>query len=41
MLEFHPVIKYNLNNHKYGVSTENNKLIEKQTFDVLRALVSR
>lgn len=29
MLELHPMIKY-----KYEVSTENNKLIEKQTIDV-------
>lgn len=38
MLELHPMIKYNLYNHKYDVSTENNKiknnkLIKKQ--DVL------
>lgn len=41
MLELHPMIKYNLYNHKYDVSTENNKikLIKKQ--DVLWAYLAQ
>lgn len=39
MLELHPMIKYNFYNHKCDVSTENNKLIEKQTIYMLRVLL--
>lgn len=40
MLELHPTIKYNFYNHKCGVSTENNKLIEKQPVYMLSFISS-
>lgn len=35
------MFKYNLYNDKYDVLIENNKLIEKQTIDVLRGLLAQ